>query len=92
MKKNKEKKLISEYNKLSNDLKDLIAEISGAPISAIKDSTDLQRQLGIDSFNATEILVAIEQKYGIKIEQAEAFRVRTFKDIFNLAKRYLQKK
>ncbi len=92
MKKNKEKKLGLEYDRLNNDLKDLIADITGVPVSAIKDSTDLQKHLGIDSFNAVEILVAIEQKYGVRIEQAEAFEVKTFQDVFDLAKKYLQKK
>jgi len=92
MKKNKEKNPGLEYDKLNHDLKNLIADIAGAPVSAIKDSTDLQKHLGIDSFNAVEILVALEQKYGIKIEQAEAFGVRTFQDVFDLAKKYLLKK
>ncbi|MCX5699177.1 MAG: acyl carrier protein [Candidatus Omnitrophica bacterium] len=92
MKKDKEKKLGLKYAELSNDLKNLIADIAGVAVSAIKDSTDLQKHLGIDSFNAVEILVAIEQRYGIKIEQAEVFGIRTFQDVFDLAKKYLLKK
>lgn len=77
---------------LEKELKKIISEVSGVSVSAIKDSTNLQRDLGIDSFNATEILVAVEQKYGITIQKAEIFGVKTVKDILKLAKRYLQKK
>lgn len=77
-------------SKVSSELKTIISDVANVPKSSIKDSTDLQKKLGIDSFATTEILVAIEQKYGIKIEKAEAFTVRTFKDVMKLARQYLK--
>lgn len=44
--------------KLSRELKNIISEVACVPASNIKNSTNLQRDLGIDSFNAAEILVA----------------------------------
>lgn len=77
---------------LEKELKKIVAEVSGVPLSAVKDTVNLQRDLGIDSFNAVEILVAVEQRYGIIIDRARAFEVRTFKDIVRLARAYLRKK
>lgn len=77
---------------LEKELKKIVAEVSGVSLSAVKDTVNLQRDLGIDSFNAVEILVAVEQKYGITIDRARAFEVRTFRHIVKLAKEYLQKK
>lgn len=90
--KKRRKKDILTQGELSNDLKNIISEVTGVSPSTIKPSTDLQRHLGIDSFNATEILVAVEQKYGVIIDKADAFGVRTFIDVLNLAKKYLPKK
>jgi len=89
MRKDKEKKLT--FTEIAKGLKNIISEVSNVPISSIKDSTDLQKHLGIDSFNATEILVAVEQKYGIRIDPAETFNLRTFKDVLKLAKKHLRK-
>ena len=77
-------------SKINNELKDIISDVANMPKFSIKNSTDLQKHLGIDSFATTEILVAIEQKYGIKIEKADAFNVRTFKDVMKLTRQYLK--
>ncbi len=70
-------------------LRNIVADISRVAPASIKGGSDLQKDLGIDSFNAVEILVAVEREYGIRIERAEAFGVRTFNDILALVKRYL---
>ena len=54
------------------------------------DDVNLRDQLGIDSLRAMEILVAVEQKYGIKIDEARAFDVMTFRDLTELAKEYVK--
>lgn len=77
-------------SKIASELKIIISDVANVPKSSIRDSTDLQKHLGIVSFATTEILVAIEQKYDIKIEKSEAFTVRTFKDVMKLARQYLK--
>jgi len=41
----------------------------------------MQEDLGIDSFTAVEILVAIEKRYGIKILESEVNDIVTFHDL-----------
>jgi len=77
-------------NQIVSDLKGIIFETVNVPQSSISNSTNLQEHLGIDSFNAIEILVAIEQKYGITIDPLESFKIRTFKDMIDLTKQYLE--
>jgi len=87
-----EKKNTLKNEALIHVLKNIISEVAGVAPAAIKITTDLQKHLGIDSFNATEILVAIEKEYGITIDKADAFGVRTFQDVLRLAKKYISER
>ncbi|MBN1462101.1 MAG: acyl carrier protein [Paludibacteraceae bacterium] len=80
----------TSLSKIRGELKAIISDVANVPKSSIKESTDLQRQLGIDSFTTTEILVAIEQKYGVKLDRAEVFNIRRFRDVMKLARQYLK--
>lgn len=84
-----DKKIVLDIAKVSKDLKNIISDVVGVKVSAIKDSTDLQEDLGIDSFNATEILVVVEQKYGLTINKSQVFNVSTFKDVLNLVQKHI---
>ena len=66
---------------LATELRKLIAEFSRCRPARIKPSTRLREDLGIDSFTGTEVLVALEQRYGLKISEVEANRVITFQDL-----------
>lgn len=74
---------------LSQQLKAIISEVANVPAVTIKNTTDLQKDLGIDSFNATEILVAVEHKYKITIDPLEVFNLKLFKDVILLMEKYL---
>lgn len=87
-----DKKAVLDTEKLGRDLKKIISEIAGVRVSAIENSTDLRGDLGIDSFSAIEILVAIEQRYGIVLNKSQVFNVKTFKDVLNLAQKHIQKR
>lgn len=74
--------------KLKEEVKQIISDITRVQISEITDMVDIRNGLGVDSLQAMEILVAIEQKYGIKIDEAKAFDIVTFADLIQLAKEY----
>lgn len=63
---------------IESDLKHIIGEISRCRIGRIKASTNVRDDLGIDSFTALEILVAIEHKYTLKIAEIEISELLTF--------------
>ena len=87
MRKDKKKLTVS---KIASGLKHIISDVSNVRVSNIENSTNLQKDLGIDSFNAAEILVAVEQKYGIKVEPSEIFNLKTFSDVLKLTERYIK--
>ena len=58
-------------------IRDIIAEQLGADASEITMDTDLMKDLEADSLDAVEIIMAIEDEYGIEIpdDQAEHFQL-----------------
>lgn len=73
------------------DIKDevgqIISAITGIDSSKITPSSDLRGHLGIDSFAATEILVALEQKYGVRIDPGETLTLKTVQEVIDLIER-----
>lgn len=78
-----------ENQVLAKELEGLLVEIGGCRPRHIRPSARLHEDLGIDSFTGIEILVAIENRYGLKITEAEAGRVVTFSDMVELLNRRL---
>ncbi|MFH1504062.1 MAG: acyl carrier protein [Candidatus Omnitrophota bacterium] len=76
---------------LSKELKTIVSDVSCVAGSSIQNSTDLEKDLGIDSFNAAEILVAVEQKYKVTIDPAEVFSLRYFRQVVELVDAYVNK-
>lgn len=83
--------VIQEKN-LEKELKKILARVARVKISDIEDNIDIREDLGIDSLNAMEILAAIEIKYNITIDEAKAFDIITFKDLYELVENYLRNK
>ena len=61
----------------------IIAELSGADISAIEPSMDLVADLGIDSPKALQLLVEIEDRLGIEISDEDAARMDSVGDVLD---------
>tara|TARA_B100001142_G_scaffold256998_1_gene258492 strand:- start:80 stop:541 length:462 start_codon:yes stop_codon:yes gene_type:complete len=53
-------------------LKEIIAENLGIKIDAIKDESNLVNDLGADSLNQVEIVIAIEKEFDIEISDDDA--------------------
>ena len=43
------------------------------------------KELGLDSLDAVDMLVYIEDKFGIKVEGEKLTSLRTLQDVYNLA-------
>ncbi len=50
-------------------------------MDVIDDDTDLKNELNIDSVDVVEIIVDIEEKFNIKIEDSEAKDINTYSDL-----------
>ena len=78
-------------NTLESELKEILGEFSRTHKNRIKRSTRVREDLGIDSFTALEILVAIEIKYKIKIPESDLSKLNSFEDILNFISLHIRK-
>jgi len=85
------KKKTSHNADIELNINKIIAKIARVKESDIKDDIKIRDHLGIDSLNATEILAAIEVKYGITIDEAQAFNIETVRDLYDLVNSHIKK-
>jgi acyl carrier protein len=50
--------------------------------STIKPESDLYNDLGLDSLDAIDLVVALEKNFGIKVEEGAARKVRTLEQLY----------
>lgn len=62
-------------------IKDLIVEQLGIDGSSIEMDTNLMKDLEADSLDAVEIILGIEEQYGIEIPDEIAEKFETVKDL-----------
>jgi acyl carrier protein len=62
-------------------VKKIIAAQLDADESAIKPETDLEDDLGADSLDAVELVVAFEEEFGISVPDDDIIALRTVGDI-----------
>ena len=65
-------------------VKQLIADQLGKDVSEIADDKDLVKDLGADSLDAVELIMAIEEEFGVTISDEDGSNVKTVKDVVNL--------
>ena len=67
----------------------ILAEIAGADAASISENTRLADDLGLTSFDLADVVVSIEDEYGVSIP-AEVFpTLHTAGDVFAAAKKVL---
>lgn len=62
-------------------VKELIVETLKCDADTISEQVDLKNDLGIDSLDAMELCMAIEEEFGIEIEEDAAVKFTTVKSI-----------
>ena len=78
-------------NKLEQEIIDAIADEGAIDRSEIKLDSNLY-DLGIDSLSSLEILVALEDKYNIRISQKRLKNVNSVRQIVRVVSNELKKK
>ncbi|WP_185893292.1 acyl carrier protein [Streptomyces sp. WAC08241] len=66
------------------DLRSTLAEIIDVDTDEVTDTADFKEDLDVDSLLALEILVALERKYRVKMEQSNLQEVRSLKATYDL--------
>lgn len=68
-------------------VKEIIAEELGIEEDTINLESSLSDDLGADSLDAIELIMAVEEAFSVEIDDSEAAKIRLVSDIVN----YLQK-
>ena len=66
-----------------NKLKKIIAEQLGVDENNIKGTTSFVDDLGADSLDVVELVMAMEEEFNIEIPDEEAEKLKTFQDVLN---------
>lgn len=62
----------------------MLAKQLNLPESKIKPESDIVKDLGADSLDVVELLIALEDDYGISIPEDDIVNVKTVQDIVNM--------
>lgn len=68
-------------------VKEIVAEKAECEISEVNDQTNLEETLGMDSLDRVELLMEIEEEFGITIPDDDADKVITTKDCVDLVEK-----
>ena len=64
-------------------IKDIVVEIAGIPADTIAMDKKFTDDLGVDSLSMVEVVVAAEEKFGVKIPDEEVTKMSTIGDAVN---------
>ena len=68
-------------------LREIIANVLGVDVSEIKPETTFTEELGADSIDLYQIVMAIEDEFDIKIDTEVADKIQTVGDALELLKK-----
>lgn len=74
------------FKEIETDVKEVVMELFGCLPSEVKTKTNFVKDLGADSLDVVEFVMAIEEKFGIEIEDEQAEKLFTVEDVVNFVK------
>jgi len=70
-------------------VREIIADQLGEPIENITPEKDFVQDLGADSLDVVELVMALEEEFGIEIPEEDAEKIKTVGDAINYIKQKL---
>jgi len=70
-------------------VREIIADQLGEPIENVTPEKDFVQDLGADSLDVVELVMALEEEFGIEIPEEDAEKIRTVGDAINYIKQKL---
>lgn len=64
-----------------------VANVAGADTTSLLAGTDLVADLGLDSLAMYELVIELEERYGLRISDEDLDRIRTVADIVDYISR-----
>ncbi|UGY94207.1 acyl carrier protein [Streptomyces gobiensis] len=74
--------LLTELDK--EELRAVVADALDVPVEEVTDTASFVDDLGVDSLLTLEVMVSIEQTYGVKLEEGELQTMTTFEHAWKL--------
>lgn len=68
----------------SDKIKELIAKQLGKDVSEITEDKELVKDLGADSLDAVEMIMTLEEDFGVIVSDEEGSNIKTVADIIKL--------
>jgi len=75
---------------LETRIKEIIADQLGVEIEKLKEDANFVQDLGADSLDVVELVMAFEEEFGIEIPDEDAEKIRTVGDVINYLKERVQ--
>lgn len=66
---------------LIDDIKEVVVEQLGVNADEVKDDAKFVEDLGADSLDVVELVMALEEKFDIEIPDDEAEKIQTLNDV-----------
>ncbi len=66
---------------------EVVAEVSGVEVESLGPETELVGQLGIDSPKALQLLVELEDRLGVEIDDDDVVKLKTVGDVIQAIER-----
>ena len=76
-----------ENTKMLEKIKEIIAESLGTEISTLTEETSFKEDLGADSLDLFEMVMALEEAFNVEIPSEDLEKIKTIKDV----KDYIEK-
>lgn len=68
---------------LLDDIKEVVVKQLGVKPEEVKEDSKFVEDLGADSLDVVELVMALEEKFDVEIPDDEAEKIRTVKDVVN---------
>lgn len=75
---------------LESRIKEIIADQLGVEIEKLRDDANFVQDLGADSLDVVELVMAFEEEFGIEIPDEDAEKIRTVGDVIKYLKERVQ--
>jgi len=69
---------------LATKVKELISQQLNRPVEEVTDEKDIIKDLGADSLDVVEMLMNLEEEFGITVPEEDAVNIKTVGDIIKL--------
>ena len=79
-----------ERTELFRQLSKILAEKLDIPIEEIDESSHIIDDLGADSLDVVDLIMILEDEYGIRIEDEELESISTVEDVLNIVESKLK--